>query len=75
MGFMIVKITDDRNKKPALKAGVYSVTKVNTLAYFSFGKPTSSFKDIDQAHKALHIYLAKRKDRELLVVSLFNNHV
>ena len=67
--------TDSRNDCPAdQKQGVYYVQKKNTIARFTFGKSNSTFRTIQEAHKALTDYLSKRQDAADLRVSLLSNH-
>ena len=66
---------DCRNYCPSeQEQGIYYVTKQRTVAMFSFGKAQSTFKTIQEAHKALSDWLGKRKDAKELNVTLLNNH-
>ena len=66
---------DSRNDCPRGQLiGVYHVTKKNTIARFTFGKPESDFKTINEAFIAMADFIAKRKDAGELSVTLLNNH-
>ena len=72
---MKLLIKDNRDECPEdQKEGVYYVVKKRTLAMFTFGKSSSSFETIGEAHAALCSYLSKRKDAEELTVQLLNTH-
>ena len=71
----ILNNIDNRNDCPRGQlVGVYYVNKKNTIARFTFGKPESSFKTINEAFAAMSLFIAKRKDAGDLMVSLLNNH-
>ena len=66
---------DSRDECPVdQKEGVYYVVKKRTLAMFSFGKCSSRFETIGEAHAALNSFLSKRKDAKELTVQLLNTH-
>ena len=70
----ILKV-DSRNDCPRGQlVGVYHVAKKNTIARFTFGKPESSFKTINEAFVAMSLFVAKRNDAGELSVTLLNNH-
>lgn len=67
--------TDNRNDCPRGQlVGVYYVNKKNTIAKFTFGKPESSFKTINEAFVAMAEFVAKQKDADKINVTLLNNH-
>ena len=71
----LIKNKDSRNDRPKnQKEGVYIIMKKNIIASFTFGKLTSSFKNIDQAFEAMTEFLLHRKDADKLQVTLLNTH-
>ena len=66
---------DDRDHCPIdQKTGVYVVMKKNTLARFTFGKESSSFKDAHDAFGAMQDFMRNRKDADDIRVTLLNTH-
>ncbi len=50
------------------KAGVYYVSKTNTINTFEFGQEGNEYKDAKSAHAAMQEYVNNRADKNKLTV-------
>ena len=67
--FEILKGDDDRNEVADFANGIYYIVKNKTVGTVSFGKG-GHHATPEEAYQALHNFLAYRKDRAQLTVTL-----
>lgn len=54
------------------KAGVYYVSKTNTINTFEFGQDGNEYSSVEEAHKAMQDYIDSRADKNKLRVQYIN---